>query len=277
MQNRWWTIFFAAVVGTMCGVFIVGARTAFMTLSHQQSQMLGMQETLERKVTDQQQAGAIFQMKILEKRVSDLEQKINILTALGGPQKPAKVDERQFPPQEDFSKVYDIPVGSSVVRGNKDAPITIVEFVDFQCPFCSRFHPALNDALGAYPDQVKYFLKNFPLSFHPQAKPAAKAAMAAGEQGKYWEMAELLLTNNSSLTEDQFKEFAKQINIDVDKFFKDYQDNDSKYEEIIKNDMDLGAGVNVQGTPTFFLNGRKTNARDLNTFKQEIDAILKAP
>lgn len=178
-------------------------------------------------------------------------------------------------PQEDYKKVHTIGIAHSPVRGKKDAPITIVEFVDFQCPFSQRFQPVVNQVLEAYPEEVKVVLKNFPLKFHPQASPAGKAAFAAGEQGKYFEMVELLLKNNRDLSEEKFEELAKELGLNVKKFKKDYQEKDTQWEKYIQEDISLGNSVGVRGTPTFYINGRKTRARDLNRFKKEIDEILK--
>ena len=178
------------------------------------------------------------------------------------------------PPPEDLTKVYTIDAGTSPVRGKANAPITIVEFVDFQCPFCSRFYSPAVEAVNKYPDQVKLIIKNFPLSFHPQAVPSAKAALAANEQGKYWEMVDDLLGDNKDLSAQRIEATAKKIGLNVDKFKKDLADNDAKYQKVLDDDAALGESVDVQGTPTFFLNGRKTNARDFNGFKKEIDAIL---
>ena len=117
-------------------------------------------------------------------------------------------------------------------------------------------------------------LKNFPLSFHQEAKSAAKAAFAAGEQGKYWEMVDVLLENGRSLGETKYEEFAKDLGLDVAKFKDDYAKKDKKWEKYIQADMDLAQKINVRGTPTFYINGRKTNARDFNSLKKEIDQIL---
>lgn len=181
---------------------------------------------------------------------------------------------RQGPPQEDFTKVYDIPVGQSYVKGKVDAPVTIVAFVDFQCPFCSRFNSPVVEAINAYSDKVKFMIKNFPLPFHPLAKPAAKAVLAAGEQGKYFEMAHAILKDNSNLSEDRIKQLAQDIGLNVDKFLKDWKDKDAQWEQLIQKDLELVNEINVQGTPTFFINGRKTMARDTAGWKTEIEQIL---
>ncbi len=179
------------------------------------------------------------------------------------------------PPSEDMSKVYDLPVAQSPVRGKKNAAITITKFVDFQCPFCQRFYAPVQEVLKAYPNDVNFVIKNFPLSFHPMAKPAAKAALAAGEQGKYWEMVDGLLEGGQPPSEERFKELAKKIGLNVDKFLKDYKEKDAQYEEIITRDLNLGGQSDVRGTPTFFINGKKTAARDFAGFKAEIDKILQ--
>ena len=189
------------------------------------------------------------------------------------PSPPAGGTGRQ-PPSEDLNKVYTIPVGNSVVVGKKDVPVTIVQFVDLQCPFCNRFYPPVKEALKAYPDKVNFIIKNFPLGFHPNARPAAKVAMAAHEQGKYIEMVELLLANGANVSADKMKEYAKQLGLNEQKLTDDLKNNDARYEAQIKADMDLGAQVDVRGTPTFYINGKKTTARDFNGFKAKIDALL---
>jgi protein-disulfide isomerase len=203
-------------------------------------------------------------LSAIERRLASIEQK-------GGGGAPAP----QMPPQEDYSKVYDIDISSSYIRGNKKAPVTIVEFMDFQCPFCGRFHQPVVDTLKAYPNDVKYVIKNFPLPFHPNARPAAKAALAAGEQGKYFEMADALIENQQSLSDDKYVELAKKIGLDVNRFQKDLKEKDAKFEQILADDAQLIDQVDVRGTPTFFINGKKTMARDTAGFKQEIDQILK--
>ena len=212
----------------------------------------------------------------LEQRLGNLDKKVDSLVqiftrGMGA----AQQQQQQGPPPDEYTKVHSIDIGQSFIQGKPNAPVTIVEFADFQCPFCSKFHSVINDVLKVYPDQVKYVLKNYPLPFHPQAKPAAKAALAAGEQGKYWEMADLLFANFKELSEEKFQELAKNIGLNAGKFNKDYKEKDQEWENRIKTDMELGQKVEVRGTPTFYLNGRKTIARDLAAFQKEIDALLK--
>jgi len=123
----------------------------------------------------------------------------------------------------------------------------------------------------AYPNDVKLVIKNFPLPFHPNARPAAKAALAAGEQGKYFEMADALIANQQTLSEAKYLELAKQLGLNVKQFEKDLKEKDAKFEAVIAADMQLVDEVDVRGTPTFFINGKKTMARDVESFKAEIE------
>ncbi len=234
-----------------------------------------------------QQLGMIIesQAKIDQKMTSIEEQQKKMLEIFESAKKSAErfaqqggaggqQAQRQMPPPEDLNKVYDIPVGASYIRGNPEAKVTIVQFTDIQCPFCQRFYTPILEVLKAYPNDVKFIVKNFPLSFHPSARPAAKAALAAGEQGKYWEMMDLLLEAGQQLTDENYKTLAGKIGISVEQFTADLKNNDAKYEKIINDDLQLGSSVDVRGTPAFYLNGKKTNAREFSMYKQEIDAIL---
>ena len=248
--------------------------------------MLKTQKNIENKLTsagstgiEQFQGNAdltsiLRKQQTLEQRITALESQFKgVQTALQ--QAKAGGRQRQAPPPEDFSKVHDITAAHSPVIGKQGAPVTIVEFVDFECPYCARFHPPMVEAAKAYPGKVNYIIKNFPLNFHKNAMSSAKAAFAAGEQGKYSEMADALLLNGKSLSEEKYEELAKSLGLDVDKFLKDYKEKDAQWEDYIKKDMALGAKVGVRGTPSFYINGKKTRARDTVSFKKEIDQILK--
>ncbi|UCH81254.1 MAG: DsbA family protein [Nitrospiraceae bacterium] len=176
-------------------------------------------------------------------------------------------------PTIDYNKVYNLPIGTSPIKGNKKAPVTIVEFSDFQCPYCARLQPTLKQVLEAYPNDVKLVFKDFPLSFHKQAKNAAKAARAAGEQGKYWEMHDLIFEKFSTVNEAMMKEFAEKLNLDMNKFQADF--NSTKYDNLIEQDINLGRTAGVTGTPSLFLNGKRMQRRSFEDFKAAIDEILK--
>ena len=176
-------------------------------------------------------------------------------------------------PTVDYNKVHNFPIGSSAIKGNKNAPVTVVEFSDFQCPYCARLQPTLNQVLKAYPKDVKLVFKDFPLSFHKQAKNAAKAARSAGEQGKYWEMHDLIFEKFSTVNEAMFKEFAGKLNLDMNKFNADYSSN--KYDKLIEQDINMGRTAGVTGTPSLYLNGKRMQRRSFEDFKTAIDAIIK--
>ncbi len=282
MNNKIFTIVLIIIIGILLGGIVSkqAKDSLLRDLLTKQTEMLSTQKRIESKLTGSS-AGNGDLSEILGKQ-QDLERRLSALEnqwkgyqqVLKGPQ--AKGSPGQIPPQEDFSKVYTIDVAHSPVMGKKDAPVTIVEFVDFQCPFCARFHSPMVEAAKAYPNKVNYIIKNFPLSFHPNAKSAAKAAFAAGEQGKYAEMANALLANGKNLSEAKYEEIAKDIGLDVEKFLKDYKKKDAQWEDYIKKDMSLGSQVDVRGTPTFYINGRKTNARDVPSFKKKINKILES-
>lgn len=184
-----------------------------------------------------------------------------------------KFFEPRRPPKENPNKVYNIPLGNSPVKGNMSAKATIVEFSDFQCPYCSRLQPTLKQVLDAYPNDVRLVYKQFPLDFHKQAKNASKAALAAGEQGKFWEMHDLLFEKFNALSEAMFTEFAVKLGLDNEQFEADY--NSTKYDKQIQDEINLGMASGVRGTPTLYLNGKKMSDRSFNDFKTAIDSILK--
>lgn len=283
MGKRIFILVLAVAVGVLLGLNIVSkqARDPLLReLLNRQAAILQTQKNIEKALASKHEAGSPVvdgsqRQKTLEDRIAALESKLESLNkALQQIQRaPAQMPPQ--PPPEDLTTVYNIPIDHTPVMGKKKAPVTIVEFLDFQCPFCARFHDPMMEAVKAYPGKVAYMVKNFPLSFHPQAKPAAKAAFAAGQQGKYEEMVNGLLKNGQNLSEDTFKNVAKEIGLNVDQFLKDYQGRDQEWEKYIEADISLGSKVGVRGTPTFYINGRKTNARDVNGWKGEIDKILK--
>ena len=210
--------------------------------------------------------------KKLELRLVELEGQVKGLNVS------LKKIEKEFDSlqgKEDYAKVYDIDIGDSVVSGPKDAPITIVEFVDFQCPYCARFHPLVLEALKAYSGKVRAVIKNYPLPFHKEALPAAKAAFAAGEQGKYWEMANAILSDNSNLNDKLYRGLAKKIGLNTQKFSSDLKEKDGLWQEYVQKDIALGNRIDVRGTPTIYINGRKTQARNIAGFKEEIESVLR--
>ena len=175
----------------------------------------------------------------------------------------------------DYTKVYDIPIDHSPIMGNKKAPVTFVAFIDFGCGYAAEYYPVMVETAKQYSDKVNYVVKSFPLSQNEENKSPFKAAFAAGEQGKYSEMVDALLKNGQNLSEKKYEELAKQLGIDIEKFWKDYKGKDSQWEEYIKKDLEVGKSIGVKGTPMFYINGFISRGRDIPGFKKDIDLILK--
>jgi protein-disulfide isomerase len=148
-----------------------------------------------------------------------------------------------------------------------------VEFTDFQCPYCARGAATMEKVIQAYPDQIQLYVKNNPLPFHKQAPFAALASLAANEQGKYWEMHDLLFKNARSLSEEKILGFAEEIGLDMEQFKKSLEKQELKDQ--IEADKKDALGVDARGTPTFFVNGIKLRgAQPLKAFKKVIDEEL---
>ncbi|HEY2387522.1 MAG TPA: thioredoxin domain-containing protein [Candidatus Binatia bacterium] len=178
-------------------------------------------------------------------------------------------------PQVDPNKVYDIPVADTALRGPKDAPVTITMFSDFQCPFCQQAIPMVDEVLKAYPKDVRFMMKQFPLrQIHPNAEPAAEAAIAAQRQGKFWEMHDELYKAGRNLSPDAIKGIAEKIGLDMKKWDADRQSPEVKKQ--IDAELDLGQKVDVRGTPSLFINGKVVQNRSVDGMKAQIDEALKA-
>jgi len=174
--------------------------------------------------------------------------------------------------------VTQIEIGASYVKGNKDAPITIIEFSDFQCPFCERFYSdTLPQIIKNYVDtgKAKFVYKHFPLvSIHSSAQKAAEASECAGEQGKFWEYHNTLFENQQSLDVASLKKYAVQLGLNSNKF-NDCLDS-GKYESKVNDDLKEGSAAGVTGTPAFFINGQKlVGAQPYESFKPVIDSELQ--
>jgi len=167
-----------------------------------------------------------------------------------------------------------VDVGSAPARGPKNAPITVVLFSDFQCPFCGRVEPSITELEKAYPGKVRVAWKNFPLSFHNNAKPAAEAALAANEQGKFWEMHDILFKNQQNLTAPDLEKYAKEIGLNMDKFKAAIDSH--KFVAQIDADQKQGTELGVSGTPAAFVNGQLiSGAQPVEAFKKIVEADLK--
>ncbi len=176
--------------------------------------------------------------------------------------------------ENQFKNPVKLDIGESPVRGPKDAKVTIITFSDFQCPFCSRGAATMEEVLKAYKNDVNLVFKNLPLPFHPEAKPAAIAALAAQEQGKFWEMHDALFKNQQSLGKDTYLRLAQELGLDMEKFKADLANE--KLAKRVEEDAALASKHGVNGTPGFFVGGvLVSGAQPLPAFKTIIDRWLK--
>jgi protein-disulfide isomerase len=144
------------------------------------------------------------------------------------------------------------------IQGKNTAPLELVEYGDYQCPHCGRAYPIIKNLQRSLGDDLKFVFRNFPLSeIHPDAFTAAVAAEAAGLQDKYWEMHDIIFENQQALDLESLFLYAKAIGLDVKRFKNDIQKNE--LADKVEQDFESGIRSGVNGTPSFFINGRKYN------------------
>ena len=158
-------------------------------------------------------------------------------------------------------------------RGPADAPITIVEFSDFQCPYCRRVLPTIEEVVERYPEQVRIVFRNFPLDNHARARPAAEAALCANEQDKFWPYHDVLFENARALEDADLARYAEEVGLDVAAFETCL--GESRFADQVEADFQAGREAGVTGTPAFFVNGvLLSGARPVADFVRAIDAEL---
>lgn len=178
-----------------------------------------------------------------------------------------------------------VPLTAPRVLGKADAPVTLVEFTDLECPFCRNFHINTFDKIKqAYIDtgKVRFVTYDFPLDMHPNARPAAVAVRCAGDQGKFWEMRHLVTVNAAALSREKYAEIAKGLGLDTAKLDQCIDGGD-QYKSDIDRDMAAGLQLGVNGTPTFFVGRtapdgiegqRIVGAQPFQVFDTQIKALL---
>lgn len=167
----------------------------------------------------------------------------------------------------------DIELGSSALKGDTAAPVTIVVFSDFECPFCKRGAARIDELTAKYGRNVRIAFKNYPLPFHDDAPRAAAAGVAAQNQGRFWELHDRLFTPGAALDEEGLLAHARALGLDVERFQRDLDDPATKAR--VEADIAEAQRVGVQGTPTFFVNGeRVVGAQPLAAFVPLIDQAL---
>lgn len=164
--------------------------------------------------------------------------------------------------------------GAAPSKGPAAAPVTLVEFSDYQCPFCKRAHETVEQLIAAYPNDVRLIFMDYPLPMHNRAAAAAEAARCAGEQGKYWEYGDSLMKVAGDLSDENLKQRATELSLDAAAFESCI--SSTKHEPSVQSDFTEGNRVGVSGTPTFFINGRMlVGAKSLEDFKQVVDDEIR--
>lgn len=178
-----------------------------------------------------------------------------------------------------FSKpAKEIPVETLVsvdawATGSATPKATLVEFSDFECPACGAAFPVVQQVVEKYKDQLKFVYRHFPLDQHPNAKRAAEAAEAAGAQGKFWEMHDLLFKNQTSLSADAINGLGIELKLDMEKFTKEL--TDGVYKNKVQKDQTDGVALGINSTPTFFLNGKKMSLFSFDDLDAEVKKVLE--
>lgn len=178
------------------------------------------------------------------------------------------------PGRPDPGKRYDVQVAGSPVKGGDDAKVTIVEFSDFQCPFCSRVTPTLARIDKEYGDDVKIVFKHLPLPMHSKAPAAHAAAEAAHRQGRFWPMHDRIFGAQREMSPERYRAYAEEMGLDMAKYDRDVASADVRGR--ITADTEQAAELGVTGTPAFFVNGRfLSGAQPFESFKRMIDEEMK--
>jgi predicted DsbA family dithiol-disulfide isomerase len=170
---------------------------------------------------------------------------------------------------------YRVPlaVGDAPVRGNPAAPVTVVEFSDFECPYCGRARPTVFRVLQTYGDKVRWVFRHFPLDFHSEARKAGEAAVCAGDQGHFWEMHDRLFAHQGQLDVPDLKAHAAALGLDTAAF--DQCLDSGRHAARVEADSEEGARLGVSGTPAFFIDGRPlVGAQPFDSFAEIIDDEL---
>jgi len=171
-------------------------------------------------------------------------------------------------------EIYKIDLGDSPQKGRKDAPVTLVVFTDFECIHCSTWAQTLNNMHRTLHQDIRIVFKNYPIPYHKQAELAAVSALAAGEQGKFWEMHDLLFRNQKALDKEDILGYAKNLALDLSKFQKSLESKELK--KMIDQDKAQGKTIGVQNAPTTFINGRRlVGSPPVSYMKGVIEDILK--
>jgi len=173
---------------------------------------------------------------------------------------------------EDTGQVFNIDVTNNPVRGPKTAPVRIVEFSDFQCPYCAELQKTLEQVLKAFPKDVQVVYKQYPLNIHQFARQAAAASLFAQGQGKFWELHDKMFQGFTQISDENIRKWVGEVGLNLADYDKAMQTG--RFEPVIQKDMADGAAAKVLGTPTLFVNGKRIHDRSFDGFKKSIQEEL---
>jgi protein-disulfide isomerase len=166
-----------------------------------------------------------------------------------------------------------IDVGDAPMKGSSSGRVSLVEFVDYECPHCKRVQPVMRQALDEFKNDVRFYFKHYPLGSHTNARLAAEAAAAAQKQGKFWQYSDGVWAHSEGLTPAVLEQIAKDVGLDVEKWRKDLESDEVRQK--VQKDRSDGEALSIQATPTIYLNGREyTDARDIESLKDWINEEL---
>ena len=218
--------------------------------------------------------GSFFVANSLDRATAQLELATEMLVDLPLAVAPGPNARPKRPQRPDAGKQYEVEIGSAPTRGGEDAAVTIVEWSDFQCPFCNRVSPTLVQIREEYGDRVRFVFKHMPLSIHPQAAGAHAAAEAAHRQGRFWDMHDRLFENQRDLRVETLAGYAIEMGLDMDQYKSDVEGEE--VAKRISDDLEQAQKLGVTGTPSFFINGRfLSGAQPFANFKRYIDEALE--
>jgi len=185
----------------------------------------------------------------------------------------ASLRSGQFRREPDPDLIYDLDVTDAPSKGPKDALVTLVQFADFQCPFSGSSTELIEEVLAAYPNEVRFVAKQFPLMLlHEHSRNAARAVLAARQQGKFWEMYDILFKNQQKLEYEDLTGYAETIGLDKAQFDKDMAS--AEIEAQLRADIAEGRRAAITGTPTFFVNGKRVTSRSFESLRMMIEESL---
>lgn len=174
----------------------------------------------------------------------------------------------------DGDEIVDVSIDDDAIRGDEKAKVTIVEFSDYECPFCVKAEATMKKILENYKGKVRWVYRDFPMTYHKNAQLAAEASEAAHKQGKYWEYHDMLFENKDKLDKESLIGYAEKLGLNIEQFKSDLESG--KYKDEVAKDFADGEKAGVDGTPAFFVNGRKiVGAQPYEEFSKVIDEELE--